>query len=57
MQRQVHDEIPHWLCVECGAIQPLPRECAYPELPCWRCKCTDFIRDHIPPLYVDDHKS
>lgn len=44
---QVHGEIPHWLCVWCGAIQPGTD--AYPES-CWRCKKAEFIRDVLPPL-------
>lgn len=40
------NEIPHWVCIGCGAIQPKPASDPYPEM-CWRCEHTEFIRDAI----------
>lgn len=38
------NEIPHWVCIGCGAIQPKPATDPYPDK-CWRCNDSDFIRD------------
>lgn len=40
------NEIPHWICVGCGSIQPKPETDPYP-VNCWRCNGSDFIRDAL----------
>jgi hypothetical protein len=44
----IHGEVPYWLCVACGAIQPETGD--YPEK-CWSCWASAFIRDTLPPRY------
>ncbi len=50
MRIKVHDEIAHWVCVDCASIQPKPAGDPYPD---WACSCggRNFIRDVLPAVY------
>lgn len=52
---KIHDEIPHWLCVDCASIQPWEGEGSYP-VECWSCKGSNFIKDSLPALHTKDKR-